>query len=119
MGRFSDDIRDEISSYGETEWKGTLGKREITLTSRPITPADMQRISRAHPRFTSEPTLEGMIDLIILKVTDENGERAFDRGDKPMMMRMGSNKIGEIFAALYATQLVQDDDESFEERVKN
>ena len=119
MGKFSDALRAEVSSYGETEWNGQLGGVDVKLMSKPITSADMTRIGRAHPDFTRSPNMEGMVDLLIIKATDDNGDKAFDKGDKPMLMRIGTNRIGEIFHALFADQLVEDDDEKFEERVKN
>jgi len=119
MGRFSESLREEVSSYAETEWTGTLGSKEVRLSSRPLTPSDLTRIARQHPNFTQQPTMEGMVDLLILKAQDDTGERAFDKGDKPLMMRMGTNKIAEIFQALFSAQLVDDDDDAFEDRVKN
>ena len=119
MGRFAEALRAEVSAHDDTEWSGTLGGQDVRLSSRPLTPADMTRIARQHPNFAQSPNMEGMVDLLVLKCNDDQGERAFDKGDKPLLMRMGTNKIAEIFQALFSTQLVEDDDEAFEERVKN
>ena len=64
--------------------------------------------------------MDGMVDLIILKAKDPaDGLRAFDKGDKPILMKLATDKVGEIFAALFGKQLVEDDDEKFEARVGN
>jgi hypothetical protein len=120
MGKFSDSLLEEVKSYTDTEWTGALGKREITLVAKPITPADMTIISRAHPDFGRSPSMEGMVDLIIHKARDPaDNQKAFDRGDKPLVMKLGTDKIAEIFTALFGKQMVEDSDEEFEDRMGN
>lgn len=119
MGRFSDALKAELAITPDTEWTGTLGGQEVMLRSRPITPADMTRISRQHPDFARSPSMDGMVDLLILKCRDDQDQPAFDKGDKPLLTRVGTNKIAEIFSALFGSQLVEDDEEAFEARVKN
>lgn len=118
MGKFSDALLEEAKSYKDTEWSGTIGTKEVTLTARPLTPADMQAIARVHPNFTMNPSMEGMVDLIILKARAD-GEKAFDKGDRMLLMKFNTNKIGEIFKALFGNQMTEDDEEAFEDRVKN
>lgn len=120
MGKFSDALMNEVKSYRETEWFGKLGSKEVTLSARPLTPADITTISRNHPNFLQSMSLEGMVDLIILKAHDAtDGQKAFDRGDKPLLMKIETTRVGEIFQALFGSQLKEDDEEKFEERVKN
>lgn len=121
MGKFADALLEEAKSYKDTEWTGTLGSKEVTLVSRPITPADLQTLARlGHPEFAKNPTMEGMVEMLILKARDPaDGNKAFDKGDRPVMMKVGTNKIGEIFAALFGNQLAEDSEEGFEERVGN
>jgi hypothetical protein len=121
MGIFSDAIRNEVSSYADSEWTGTLGKNTVTIYSKPLTPADLARLGPKHAGFMSSPTLEGMVDLIILKARDGHSNPAFDKGDKPVMMRFNTNKIGEIFGALFGEQIemLNEDDDAQEERAKN
>lgn len=119
MGKYSDALLEEAKSYKDTEWKGNLGSLEVTLSARPLTPADMSAIARVHPNFTTSPSMDGMIDLIILKARDPDGNRAFDKGDKMLLSKLNTNKIGEIFKALFGNQMTEDDEEAFEERVGN
>lgn len=119
MGRFSDNLRKEISSYADATWTGELGGQMITLTATPITPKDMSIIRRAHPDFQTNPSLPGMLDLIILKARDESGEAAFDLTDKPFMMRISASKVGEIFGGLFGSQFEAEDEQGFDERKKN
>ena len=119
MGKYADALLEEAKSYKDTEWKGTLGTLEVTLSARPITPADMSAIARVHPNFAMSPSLDGMIDLIILKAREPDGSRSFDKGDKVLFSKVDTNKVGEIFRSLFGAQMTEDDEEDFEERVGN
>ena len=119
MGQFDDLLLAETKSYDDTKWTGNLGAKEVTLFSRPLTGADMSAITRAHPDFMKTFSMDGMVDLIIMKARAPNGEKAFDKGNRPMLMKFKTDKIGEIFSALYGNQIAEDDDEKFEERVGN
>lgn len=119
MGKFTTALRAEVTGYDNTEWTGRLGGEEVTLFAKPATSADMERISNRHPGFLTQPSMGGMIDMIILKATDSDGESAFDKGDRIFLMRMSTDKIGEIFRTLFGKQFIEDDDEAFEDRVGN
>jgi len=119
MGRFSDALRAEISSYTDTQWVGSLGGVKVTLCAAPLTPKDMTTIRRQHPDFQVNPSLAGMVDVIILKSRDEDGEKAFDVTDKPFLLRASATKIGEIFGGLFGAQFEPEDEAGFENRKKN
>lgn len=118
MGRFSDALRAEVSSYTGSTWTGELGGSLVTLTASPLTAKDMTAIRRAHPDFQVNPSLAGMVDLILLKARDEADEKAFDLTDKPILLRMSANKVGEIFGGLFGAQFEPEDEQGFEERKK-
>lgn len=118
MGRFSDNLRKEISSYADATWTGELGGQQITLAAAPLSTKDMTTIRRQHPDFQVNPSLAGMIDLIMLKANDTNGDKAFDLTDKPFLLRVSATKIGEIFGGLFGGQFDPDDEAAFDERKK-
>lgn len=118
MGRFSEALRAEVSSYEDTSWSGTLGGIQVTLSASPLTPKDMTFIRRQHPDFQMNPSLAGMVDLIILKATDEKGDKAFDVTDKVFLVRTSATKIGEIFGGLFGSQFDAEDEAGFEDRKK-
>lgn len=119
MGMFSDALRSEVGSYDDTEWRGRLGTHDVHLFAKPLTSADFSQVSRKHPDFMSNPTPEGMVDMLILKCRGENDVKAFDRGDKPVLMRVNTNVLGEIFAALFGTQLDEYTEDDLDADVKN
>ena len=111
-------IAAEVASYEDTEWTGQIGGETVTLTSSPLTGADMTFVTRRHPNFLSSPTFEGMVELLVRKARTEKGDHAFSVKDKPVLMRFNTDKIAEMFGALFEGQF-DDDDESHEARVKN
>lgn len=119
MGRFKDALLKEVGSYDDTEWTGTLGDTQVTLTSQPLTSADYTVIGKRHPNFAQAPTLEGMVDMLIRKCKDEHDNPAFDKSDKPLLMRVGTNKIGDIFGDLFGGQMDEYTDEDAEDDIKN
>lgn len=119
MGRFTDAIKAEVSSYEESSWSGELGGVAVKLFAKPITPADMTKIARRHPDFQSRPDLAGMVDMIILKARDAEGEQAFDVSDRPFLNRLKGGQIGDIFGGLFGDAFEPETDEAFEERKKN
>lgn len=121
MGKFSKALKSEIASYEDAEWTGKLGTVELTLTARPLTPADITLIERKHPGFAGSPTLEGMVDLLIHKARDaEDDTKAFDKADKTLLMNVETGKIGEIFGELFGDQMDNlDSDEALDDAVKN
>lgn len=119
MGRFNKALKAEIASYDDSDWTGELGGEIITLLAKPLTPADFTKIGRKHPDFGHRPSLEGMVDMLIMKTHDDTGSLAFDKGDKPLMMRVGTTKIGDIFHTLFGSQLDDYGDEEHEDAVKN
>lgn len=118
MGRFSDNLRNEVSSYANSVWIGELGGTPVTLTATPLTPRDMTQIRRQHPDFQVNPSLAGMVDLLLMKTMDETGEKAFDLTDKPFLLRVSATKIGEIFGGLFGAQFEAEDETGFDERKK-
>lgn len=118
MGRYSDALRQQVDAYGESEWMGNLGGVDVHLKSLPLTNADIMNVNRKHKGWINDPTPEAMIDCLILKARSfDDGQKAFDMADKPMLMRMTTEDIGEIFQALLGSAF-EDTHEASEERVK-
>lgn len=119
MGRFTNALKAEIGSYENTEWSGKLGGIDANLFAKPITSADISRISRKFPDFAQNPSPEGMVEMMILKCLDENDDKAFDVRDKNLLMNVGTNKLGEIFGALFGGQMDEYTEDDLETDIKN
>lgn len=114
MGVFTEVLQAHLSTTQFTQATMELGDKVITLAAKPLTAADMMAIKRAHPDFGNNPTLEGMVDLLILKarVEDGDGQKAFDKADKPFLLRLDMNLIGNVFGDLFSKQMAATSDES-------
>ena len=87
-------------SVSVEEW-GEDGKPAV-LYALPLSVLDMAWVQRRHKEFITSMQVEGMVDLIIRKVQDEAGDKAFTLEDKPVLMRKVSlNVIAGIFGDLW------------------
>lgn len=67
----------------------------------PLTAGDMSKIQKKHKNFLNDMTIEGMIDLIILKAGDADGERLFTLADKTHLMDEPLPLISDIAAQMF------------------
>lgn len=118
MGRFNEKLKAEAASLGETSTEFEMAGEKITLTARPLTPKDMMMVTRDHPNFQSSPNMEGMVDLLIHKARYDDAP-AFDKADKPFLMRLPVDKIGAAFAGLFGSQLEADGEDEVEKKKGN
>lgn len=123
---FSALLRAEVRDQGQklSEWKGELGGQSVTLYSKPLTPADNHQVLGKYPNFNNSFDMGGMVLYIVLKAQDEDGNLVFSAKDTPVLMRMGQDKIQEIFGGLFGTFIEEIEDEDtaeakHEDRVKN
>ena len=73
-----------------------------------MTACDIERIQRKHKDFLSNPTLSAMVEAIILKCEDENGDKAFSLEDKPILMGETIGVIAKVFGAVLGAVDVED-----------
>ena len=114
MGKFNELLKATVAEQPDSSSELVLaGGHIVSLVAKPLRPLDLTNIKRQHPDFMSNPTLEGMVDLIVAKARDaEDGNLAFDVRDKPLLMRMDSVAITKVFGDLFGAQLeVVADDE--------
>ena len=92
------------------EW-GNEGKPEKVYYG-PLLAGELNRIQRKHPGFLNATSFDAMIDLIILKAENGQGEKLFTLEDKPVLMREEVSVISTVAAAFMSG-------ESTEEQEKN
>ena len=79
----------------------------------PITAGDLNKIQKKHKNFLGEQTIDGMVDLIILKAGDADDNRLFTLADKTHLMDEPLPLIADIAQQMFA------DIEGVEEAEKN
>lgn len=72
----------------------------LELYSGPLTCYDLDRIQKKHKDFLSTQSIEGMVDLIIMKAEDKAGERLFTLEDKPHLMRESLAVVSRVSAEM-------------------
>lgn len=86
-------VRVEVEAWGDEN-------EPMVLFATPLNAGEFSRLQKKHPNFLTNMTIEGLVDLIIMKALDENGEKAFDVGDKPILMRQPVNTVSEVASQL-------------------
>lgn len=74
----------------------------------PLLAGELNRIQRKHPSFLQSASFEAMVDLIILKAENGQGEKLFTLEDKPILMREEVAVISTVAAELMAGTSVED-----------
>lgn len=91
----------EVYEWGE-------GDDPLRLYLTPITARDVEKIQRKHPNFLTSATMGAMVDLLILKCEDENGDKAFTLEDKPILMGEPIEVIARVFGKAFSAVDVED-----------
>jgi len=73
---------------------------------------DLDRLQRKHPGFINNVTIAGMVDMIIMKAQDRDGNILFTLEDKPTLMREPVEVITRIAGEMMTAN-------SFEDHEKN
>lgn len=74
----------------------------------PLLAGELNRIQRKHPSFLQSASFEAMVDLIILKAENGQGDKLFTLEDKPVLMREEVAVISTVAAELMAGTSVED-----------
>ena len=110
-------LKNAIAATDDTEATLTAPNGEVLkVWASPLTPNDLKFISRKHPNFMLQPSMEGMVDLIIAKAKDENGQKAFTLEHNASLMRLSSNIVTGAFGDLFGEQMTTEDDEAQDAR---
>ena len=66
-----------------------------------VTAGDLDKLQRKHKDFLNNMTIAGMVDLLILKAEDADGNRMFSLEDKFTLMGEPVNLIGDIAGKMF------------------
>lgn len=121
MGKFNELLKATVSEQADSTSELILsGGTVVNLIAKPLRPADFVPLKRNHPDFVSNPTPEGMVELIIAKARDAADDTpAFDVRDRAFLMRMDTVVIGRIFSDLFGGQMTKAADDEIKEKVGN
>ena len=96
----------EIPEWGEDD-------QPLLMYVAPITAGDIDRLQRKHKNFLNDMTISGMVDLIILKAENKDGDKLFTLEDKMILMKQPLILISEVAGKMFG------DVDSVEDAEKN
>lgn len=88
------------------EWGEEGEPLRLFFTS--VTARDIEKVQRKHPKFLSDVTMAGMVDMIIEKCEDDKGEKAFTLEDKPILMGEPVGLVTRVFSAVFSSTSVEE-----------
>lgn len=91
----------EVLEWGE-------GDNPLRLYLTPVTARDIEKIQRKHRDFLTNATMGAMVDMLIMKCEDENGEPAFTLEDKPILMGEPIGVIAKVFGEAFKSVEVEE-----------
>ena len=84
----------EVPEWGEDN-------TPLILYASAVTAGDINKLQRRHKNFLNDMTVDGMVDLIIMKAETKDGEKAFTLEDKPFLMSEKVSIIAELSAKMF------------------
>ena len=67
----------------------------------PLTCADIDKLQRKHKDFLQNMSIAAMVDLIIQKAENKEGEKLFTLEDKPFLMREEVSVVSRVAAEMF------------------
>jgi hypothetical protein len=119
MARFNDLLRQHTEQVERRSVTVDIAGQSVTLYAKPLTGRDMDRVMARHKNFAASPTVEAVIDLLIMKVETDDGEKAFDPTSKPFLVKMPVEWINRVRAALFPDHDADLSEEAIEEEAGN
>jgi hypothetical protein len=92
----------EVKEWGEDD------DSPLVIHCGPLLAGEMEKIQRKHPNFFQTATIAGMVDLIILKAENKDGEKLFSLDDKPILMREEFSLIASIAGEVISSTSVEE-----------
>lgn len=94
-------ISQEPKSFYVEEW-------DETIFATPLTCGEMSKLQKRHPNFLTAMEGESMVDLIIMKCLDKEGEKLFTLEHKPHLLRETLSVISAVAGKILNSQLEVD-----------
>lgn len=95
----------EVEEWGD-------GDAPLLIYYGAVTGRDIDKVQRKHPDFLSQPTIAAMVETLIIKAEDADGEKLFTIEDKQTLLAEPMALVARIFGAVFNA-------ESIEEQTKN
>ncbi len=98
---------DRAKGHVEVDQWGEDGK-PLRLYFSQVSARDIEKVTRKHPNFMANPSLGAMVDLILAKAEDDQGEKLFTLEDKPILMGEDVSVLAKVFGAIFNADSIED-----------
>lgn len=78
----------------------------------PLLAGELNRIQRKHPTFLQSASFEAMVELIVLKAENGQGEKLFTLEDKPILMREQVEIISRVAAEMMSSTPIEEQEKN-------
>lgn len=95
----------EVVEWGEDD-------SPLTVYYGPFLAIEMDKVQRKHPNFLQNISLAGMVEIIVMKAEDKDGNKLFGLDDKPVLMREPMTLITRVAGAMMATETVEEQEKN-------
>lgn len=92
----------EVAEWGEDEGS------PLAIHCTPLLALEIEKLQRKHPNFFQQMSIQGMVDLIIMKAEDKDGEKLFTLEDKPILMREQFTVIARVSGEMVSSTTVEE-----------
>jgi hypothetical protein len=92
------------------EWGAEGNPLRIYYTA--VTGSDIDKVSRKYKDFTSNPSIAGMVEMIIIKAQTEDGEKMFSLDDKPTLLREPIGVLTNVFGVVFNAVSVEEQEKN-------
>jgi hypothetical protein len=83
----------EVQEWGEDS--------ALQMWVSPLTCADIDKLQRKHKDFLQNMSISAMVDLIIQKAENKEGEKLFTLEDRPFLMREQVTVVSRVAAEMF------------------
>lgn len=73
----------------------------FTFYFEAMTLRDLSKLQKKHPNFINDQTADAMVDLVIMKTLDAQGNKVFDHGHKFKLMSEKLEVVPKMFGAIF------------------
>ena len=95
----------EVAEWGEDD-------SPLTVYYGPFLAIEMDKVQRKHPNFLQSMTMAGMVEIIVMKAQDKDGNSLFTIEDKPTLMREPLTLITRVAGALMSSESVEEQEKN-------
>jgi hypothetical protein len=96
----------EVPEWGEDEASPQV------VYYGPFLAIEMDKVQRKHPNFLQSMTMAGMVEIIVMKAEDKDGNKLFGLDDKPTLMREPLTLITRIAGAFMSSGSVEEQEKN-------